>query len=368
MQPAMQSFVEHGPEEHKVPNFTAELVQRLLSLIETPKSNFDKILGNHVWLLDSGASCHMTGIENFLHNVCNIEPIPVEWPNKTTTLAVKKGSVYLNPKLQLRDVLYVPNLKGSLISIAQLINDIYCTVTFTPKLCVIQHLTTRNLIGVARPRNGVYFYKDTMTDGAQVNKISTYELWHRHLGHPSHQVLFNFSNSIQNIPNSKSSLCDVCCRAKQTRASFPVSENNAINCFNLIYYDIWGAYCTKSFCDAQYFLTILDDATRGVWVYLMESDASQIVNDFCAMVETRFETRVKNIRSDNGSEFTLGPIKKFYAKKGMMHQTSCVDTPQQNNRVEIKHRHTLGDVARALNFQANLPIEFWGIVPLQPLA
>ena len=50
-------------------------------------------------------------------------------------------------------------------------------------------------------------------------------------------------------------------------------------------------------------------------------------------------------------------MKKLYREQCIIHQTSCVDTPQQNDRVERKHYHIL-DVARALRFQANLPIDF----------
>jgi len=68
---------------------------------------------------------------------------------------------------------------------------------------------------------------------------------------------------------------------------------------------------------------------------------------------------VKIIRSDNGLEFLSGPMKQFYQQKGIIHHTSCTETPQQNGQVERKHRHVL-NVARALRFQAHLPIEFWG--------
>ena len=79
-----------------------------------------------------------------------------------------------------------------------------------------------------------------------------------------------------------------------------------MDCFDLIHCDIQGPYHTKSFCGAQYFLGIVDDATTGVWVYLMKekSEASQVVQDFCAMINTQFETKVKMIRSDDGREFT----------------------------------------------------------------
>ena len=110
--------------------------------------------------------------------------------------------------------------------------------------------------------------------------------------------------------------------------------------FDLVHYDIWGAYYVTSFCGARYFLAILDDASICVWIYLMKkkSEASQIVKNLCAMMQTQSKTKVKVIRIDNG---TSGPMKQFYAKKGIIHETSCVDTPQQKGRVERKHCHVL---------------------------
>ena len=67
------------------------------------------------------------------------------------------------------------------------------------------------------------------------------------------------------------------------------------------------------------------------------------------MVKNQFGENVKIIHSDNGLEFKSGQMLHFYSEKGILHQTSCINTPQQNGRVERKHQHILS-VARALHF------------------
>lgn len=61
---------------------------------------------------------------------------------------------------------------------------------------------------------------------------------------------------------------------------------------------------------------------------------------------------------DNGTEFNC--LREYFlATSSIFFQTSCLGTPQQNGKVEHKHQHIL-NVVRALRFQANLPLYFWG--------
>ncbi|CAH9102191.1 unnamed protein product [Cuscuta epithymum] len=208
-------------------------------------------------------------------------------------------------------------------------------------------------------RNGLYYLREITT--AQVLTISgsnEFDIWHKRMGHPSVRVM-NKLAPMRDFNKSLSSSCDVCFRAKQSKESFPDSTNKTSNIFELVHCDLWGPYNTASSCGAKLFLTIVDEFSRAVWIYLLmdKREVFTMFMSFIAMVERQFSKKVFIIRSDNGTEFNC--LKEFFWTSGIIFQTSCVATPQQNGCVERKHQHIL-NVARALQFQAHLLIKFWG--------
>ena len=94
-----------------------------------------------------------------------------------------------------------------------------------------------------------------------------------------------------------------------------------------------------------------------------KSEAGSIFQKFNSLIQNQFQTNIQILRTDNGSEYFTSVLGNYLAEKGIVHQNSCVDTPQQNGRAERKNRHLL-EVARALFFTTHLPNYFWGDVVL----
>ena len=108
---------------------------------------------------------------------------------------------------------------------------------------------------------------------------------------------------------------------------FPFFNHLSDNAFDLIHCDVWGPFSKFTHDGFGYFLTIVGDATRSTWVYLMKSksESRPLLISFYKMISTQFHTNIKAIRIDNAQEFFL---KDFFAKHGILHQYSCVATPQ----------------------------------------
>ncbi|KAK3005699.1 hypothetical protein RJ639_017625 [Escallonia herrerae] len=239
----------------------------------------------------------MTGNAKNLRDVREISSCHVSLPDGNNAVAIKEGSVVLGRNLILKDVLYMPGLTCNLIYVSELIDHSDCFVQFTNSLCVIQGRTSRMLIGAGERRDELYYFRAILSIKAmKVNGACSLNLWHKCLGHPSPQVtklvlVINLKKSSGILNKS----CDVCQRAKQTRDTFPLNDHRALDIFELIHCDLWDPYRTPSSCGASYFLTIVDDYSRGVWIVLLidKTEVSQTLKNFFAMIARQFNKEVK---------------------------------------------------------------------------
>ncbi|KAL2924272.1 Retrovirus-related Pol polyprotein from transposon TNT 1-94 [Bienertia sinuspersici] len=194
---------------------------------------------------------------------------------------------------------------------------------------------------------------------ASVNNKVDLRLFHARLGHASLSRMQH--TGVCHCTGVKDFFCDICVCAKHHKSSFQKSASRALACFDLVHIDLWGPYRHKTYSGASYFLTIVDDYSRCTWTHLLNNKKQVfgVVSSFIAMAKTQFHKDVKVIRSDNGTELVQDSCLTLFNEKGILHQRSIVGVPQQNGRVERKHKHLL-EIARALRFQSNVPIRFWG--------
>nr|GFB55724.1 ribonuclease H-like domain-containing protein [Tanacetum cinerariifolium] len=95
--------------------------------------------------------------------------------------------------------------------------------------------------------------------------------WHQRLGHPANPVLDVLKGSLNlDSQTTPEHLCDTCNKAKQTREPFPLSDHKYSKIDELVHLDVWGPYKITSRDGFRYFLTIVDDFTRAVWVYMLK--------------------------------------------------------------------------------------------------
>jgi len=300
----------------------------------------------------------------------------VHLPNGGVTMVSHTGKCKLGDMTVLENVLFIPDFKYNLLSVSNITRELNCFVSFYPGFCLFQDLTSGTLKGIGKESDGLYLmcsqpYNDTdLSDSstAGVHRVhvatKTKEdilLWHKRLAHSSSISLNTLLG--YKLDDCKSVVldCNVCPLAKHTRHPFPHSTSTSNKVFELLHLDVWGPYHVETFDGNKHFLTIVDDFSHITWIFLLKfkSDVIIVLRQFFKLIHTQFQAIVKTIRSDNGGEFVNADMQLLLQELGILHQRTCVHTPQQNGVAERKHRHLL-EVARSIRFQGYIPLRFWG--------
>lgn len=144
---------------------------------------------------------------------------------------------------------------------------------------------------------------NTLSSCNVVSTSNNAQLWHLRLGHLSDSMHGSASNKIQIIVPSDfdSQKCIIYPLAKLKRLSFKYENHFSPKNFDLIHYDLLGLYGKPTYNGKSYFLTIVDDFIRFIWIYLLtnKSEALIKIQQFFTLVKTQYGKVIKDMRSDN---------------------------------------------------------------------
>lgn len=192
---------------------------------------------------------------------------------------------------------------------------------------------------------------------ARSSVMSPFEAHYR-LGHPSLPILKKLFPQFHSVSSLE---CESCQFAKSQRISLGPRVNKRVeSAFKLVHSDIWGPCPVVSNFGFKYFVTFVDDFSRMTWIYFMKN-RSEVFSHFCAFcaeIKTQFHANVRTLKNDNAKEYISESFQSYMRQQGIIHQSSCLNTPSQNEVAEWKNRH-LFKIARALLFQAKVPKQFW---------
>ena len=358
------------------PNHRAKAAEENIECGDDTEEIFKATIGSGgqcgKWIVDSGASCHMTNRRELMSNLVTFStPEKVSLGDGNMIDAVGCGDVKLQMFIHdegkfstLSNVLLVPDLKCSLFSVRAAAAR-GKSVRFNGRECWIENSAGEKLAEAAI-EGKLYLLKcHQSTEAASVAEIGI-DQWHKRLGHMSEQRIHEMVNKkmVKGINVGKTEslrFCEACVKGKTSKQKFStVGEKCSKRKLELIHSDVCGPMQTNSYGGKRYFITFIDDFTNCSAVYFMaqKSEALEKFQEFELAVTAETGLKIGALRTDNGGEYVSRKFREFLKLKGITHELTIPETPQQNGKAERMNR-TLVESARSMLMQSGLPTMFW---------
>nr|GEW69247.1 retrovirus-related Pol polyprotein from transposon TNT 1-94 [Tanacetum cinerariifolium] len=159
----------------------------------------------------------------------------------------------------------------------------------------------------------------------------------------------------------KDHMCSACAMGKSKKKPYkPKSEDTNQEKLYLLHMDLCGPMRVASINGKKYILVTVDDYSQFIWVKCLrlKDEAPYFIINFLKMIQVRLKVPVRQIRTDNGTEFVNQTLREYYEQVGISHETSVARSPQQNGVVERRNR-TLIEAAHTMLIYAKAPLFLW---------
>jgi hypothetical protein len=321
------------------------------------------------WLIDSGASQHMSNQREWFTTYTSMEPTKVYLGNNETVDAIGRGEIIMNMKTNnkpveatLTEVLHVPQLAKNLFSISQATKHGW-EGKFSNEKIYLYHPRTKTFGGVGIREGNLYALQCKVTvptANLTTAKPTNVTLWHERLGHLSMNNIKKLEGMVKGISLDHKcdteKICKGCMEGKQHRLPFPqATTNKTSELLQIVHSDVCGPMQTKSLGGARYYIQFTDDYSRKTYVYFMKTKNESLdhFKTYQAMAELHTGNKIKHLRSDNGGEYISKEFNDWLKQNGIIQQTSAPYTPEQNGLAERNNR-TIVEKARCMLRMRNL--------------
>jgi transposase InsO family protein len=321
------------------------------------------------WWIDTGANVHVCSDISMFTSYQVARDSSVLMGNGSHASVRGVGTVDLKftsgKIVQLRNVQHVPTMNKNLVSGSLLCRDGFKVVLESNKVVVSKH---GQFIGKGYECGGLFRFSLSDFCNKSVNHIcggvnDDTSVWHSRLCHISFGLMSRLS-SMSLIPNftiAKGSKCHSCVQSKQPRKPHMAAEERNLAPLELIHSDLCEMNGVLTKGEKRYFMTLIDDATRFCYVYLLRTkdEALDYFKIYKAEVENQLERKIKRLRSDRGGEYFPKVFDEFCQEHGVIHERTPPYSPQSNGVAERKNR-TLTDLVNSMLDTAGLSKAWWG--------
>jgi hypothetical protein len=288
----------------------------------------------------------------------------VKLADGSTRAVTGTGVVVCGSNMSLSSVLHVPSFPINLLSISCITKELNCVAIFYPKWCLFLEIGTRRELGRGSMHDGLYYLDNDISPmvaaALSYSPLGEVLLLHHRLGHMPFGTIGQLYLGLLNKISKEKLVCDACQYGKQTRSSYVLSNNRSSVPLETIHSDVWGPSGVSSLNGYRSFVTFIDCCTRVTWVYVLrnKNDVFECFVDFHNMIRTQYNAVMKIFRTDNGTKYVNKEFDEYLSSFGIIHQTTCPGTSEQNGLAERKNRHLL-EVTRCLMISMNVPKFLW---------
>ena len=332
---------------------------------------------SRAWVLDTGASSHISSSLQDLENERRLRPgeVTLKLGNGASVAAKAIGSTSIDlydHVLLLDSVLYVPNAYKNIISVSSLTRKNYefhfkndvCNIFYGNEMVGMGYLIqglyyVDNIANNKRPKINVSNANTILINDASNSKY----LWHLRLCHIAEDRITKLERMgiLSNLESASNSTCEACLQGKMTRSPFVGQMARAKDLLEIIHSDVCGPFGEMARGGFVYFITFIDDLSRYGHLFLMKhkSESFEKFKEFKAQVENQTGKSIKTLRSDRGGEYLSTEFIHFLKEHGIASQLTPPGMPQLNGVSERRNR-TLLDMVRSMMSYTDLPISLWG--------